>query len=241
MDTGRDPVVGGGSGPARIEAAALLIDMDGLLLDTERLAQRCWEQVQDATGHRMPEGFYFSLIGLSLRAIKERLHAVMPEECDVPGLIAEAAAAYDRALEEETIPVKAGAKALLAHLEKEGVPRCLATSTFGELAERKLRAAGLASYLPYRVCGDDVHESKPAPEIYERAAAILHRQPSECIALEDSENGLRAAMAAGCKVLHVPDLAPVSGAVRRRVLAEFPDLGSVLAAMREGMLCVGGA
>jgi HAD superfamily hydrolase (TIGR01509 family) len=241
VDARGDSTLAGGEGAGPIEAAAILIDMDGLLLDTERLAQRCWEEVQDATGHRMPEGFYFNLIGLSLRAIEERLHAVMPEECDVPGLIAEAAAAYDRALEEEAIPVKAGAEALLAYLEREGVPRCLATSTFGELAERKLRAAGLASYLPYRVCGDDVHESKPAPEIYERAAALLHRAPGECIALEDSENGLRAALAVGCKVLHVPDLAPVSDEVRASVAAEYADLGAVLAAIRKGEVRVGGA
>lgn len=240
MDTGRDPALAGGPGHSRIEAAALLIDMDGLLLDTERLSLRCWETAQKASGQHLPEGFYFSLIGLSLRAIEERLHAVMPEECDVPGLIAAAAAAYDRALK-ESIPVKAGAKAFLQHLEKEGIPRCLATSTFGELAEQKLRGAGLASYLPYRVCGDDVHESKPAPEIYERAAALLHREPGECIALEDSENGLRAALAAGCQVLHVPDLGPVAGEVRRRVAAAFPDLGAVLEAMRKGELRVGGA
>jgi HAD superfamily hydrolase (TIGR01509 family) len=214
--------------------------MDGLLLDTERLSLRCWEAAQEASGQRLPEGFYFSLIGLSLRTIEERLHAVMPETCDVPGLIAEAAAAYDRALR-ESIPVKEGAKAFLQHLEKEGIPRCLATSTFSELAEQKLRGAGLASYLPYRVCGDDVHESKPAPEIYERAAAVLHREPRDCIALEDSENGLRAALAAGCTVLHIPDLGPVAGEVRGRVAAEFPDLGAVLEAMREGELRVGEA
>lgn len=221
------------------EGAGFLIDMDGLLLDTEKLARQCWESVQETTGYRMPDGFYDSLIGLSLRAIEERLASVMPAACDVSALIGESEKAYDRALRAEAIPVKKGAKAFLQFLEKEGIPRCLVTSTFGELADWKLRSAGLASYLPSRVCGDDVQESKPSPDSYERAAALLHRRPSELIALEDSENGLRAALAAGCRVVHLPDLALVTPETRARVEAEYANLEELLGALFRGEIQMG--
>lgn len=213
-----------------------LIDMDGLLLDTERLAQGCWAEAELRSGFRMPEGFYFQLIGQSLPRIEERLMEVMEGGCDVPAFIGTAAALYEEKLSTGGIPVKAGAEAFLAELERRGIPRCLATSTFGEMADRKLRAAGLASYLPLRICGDAVLESKPAPEIYERAAAQLGLGPEACFALEDSENGCLAALAAGCRVLHVPDLAPVSAAVRERVSAVYESLEEVAAALRAGSL-----
>ena len=94
------------------------------------------------------------------------------------------------------------------------MPCALATSTQGPLAETKLTLAGLHEYFVARVTGDLVRRGKPHPEPYLAAAARLGLEAHECWALEDSENGVRSAMAAGCQTIQVPDLVAPSETVR---------------------------
>lgn len=216
--------------------SGVLIDMDGVLLDTERVAERCWHEAEKETGFFMPDGFYFTLIGQSMKLIEPRLEAVMDPECDVAAFLAAANRHYDHALAHHEIPVKSGARELLQYLREQEIPACLATSTFHELAARKLSSTGLLSLLPVRVCGNEIEHSKPAPDIYRAAADRLGLAPERLIAIEDSENGLRSALEAGCRVIHVPDIAPVSEDVRSRVHETFDSLDTVLSEMQRGGL-----
>lgn len=217
-----------------LSVKGLLIDMDGLLLDTERVAERCWCAAERETGFSMPPGFYYTLIGLSIPRIEERLAEVMDPACDTAQFIAVAKSLYAEALEQDRVPLKTGAAGFLQFLKEQGVPRCLATSTYSDLCHRKLVSCGLDTLLPLRVCGDQVVESKPAPEIYQRAAALLGYPPASLLALEDSGNGLCAALAAGCQVGHIPDLAPVDLALQARAHRIFRDLMEVQTAIRRG-------
>ena len=215
-----------------LEVCGLLIDMDGVLLDTERLAESCWKKAEETTGFFMPEGFYFSLIGLSLPLIEERLTGVMTPDCDIRDFLAVANRIYRKALEEEPIPVKAGARDLLEYLHAQAIPACLVTSTFRELADDKLEGAGLGDLLPERVCGDEISRSKPEPDGYLAGAGKLGFRPHDLLALEDSGNGLTAALASGCRVAHVPDLAPVPLTLQIRVDRIYGCLSSFLAALK---------
>ena len=219
---------------AVLEVKGVLLDMDGLLLDTERVAERCWNEAEEVSGFRMPPGFYFTLIGQSMARIEQRLHEVMAPECDVEAFLKVANRVYHEAVVEGKVPVKAGARKLLQYLAANNIPRCLATSTFRQLCEHKLESTGLAEWIPLRVTGDEVEHSKPAPDIYLEAARKTGYPPGELMVLEDSENGLRAALAAGCQAVHVPDLAPVSIDVQARAKRIFRDLGEVLAALQRG-------
>ena len=219
---------------APFAAGGFLIDMDGLLLDTERLAERCWAHAEQETGFDMPDGFYFSLIGQSLPLIRDRLVEVMDPACDVDCFIKAANRIYHHALMEESVPVKAGAMELLAWLEENSVPRCLATSTFSELCRHKLESAGLARLIPLKVCGNEVRRSKPAPDIYLEAARRLGQSPKDLLVIEDSENGLLAGLGAGCRVIHVPDIGPVALHVQARVDRVYRDLHALLASLQRG-------
>ena len=217
----------------------MVLDMDGLLIDTERVAERCWSQTEVETGWNMPEGFYFTLIGQSMRRIRERLVEVMDSGCDIEVFLKTANRIYYAALREETVPVKAGAMEFLKYLAGREIPRCLATSTGTELCRHKLEATGLAPYIPLRVCGDEVRESKPFPDIYLEAARRMGHEPADLVALEDSENGLLAALEAGLHTLHVPDLGPVSIAVQSRADRVYRSLPEVQAAMERGEILIG--
>lgn len=217
-----------------MEIYGFLIDMDGLLLDTERVAKRCWEQAERETGFYMPDGYYFSLIGLSMARIEQRLLEVMDPDCDVHGFLEVAGRIYTDAVVKEVAPVKPGAREFLRYLAETDVPRCLATSTGKELCRHKLHGCGLIEYLPHRVCGDEVAHSKPSPDIYLAAAGLLGRSPSSLLVLEDSENGLIAGMAAGCRTAHVPDVGPVSLQVQCRADRVYRNLQEVTNALRRG-------
>lgn len=221
-------------GPLQFQG--VLVDMDGVLIDTERVAERCWRAAELETGWPMPEGFYFTLIGQSMQRIRERLGSVMPADCDVPLFLETANRHYRCALQEEPLVVKEGARELLEELSARGVPVCLATSTFRELAGHKLHLAGLSNLIPHRVCGDEVEQSKPAPDIYLKAASRLGLPAACTLAIEDSGNGLLAALAAGCRVAHVPDLAPVPLEIQARADRIYRSLRVLAEALGRGEL-----
>ena len=221
-----------------IRIKGLLIDMDGLLLDTERVAEKCWMTAEVETGFQMPPHFYHSMIGLSMRSCRLALESVMDPDCDLDDFVRIANREYHRALEADSVPVKPGAEAFLRYVSERGIPRCLATSTRGELCRHKLEVTGLLPYLPFRVCGDDVEHSKPAPDIYLKAAGKLGIACSDLLVLEDSENGMRAGLAAGCKVANVPDLGMVTVETQSQTIRVFRNLDSVLAAFERGEILV---
>jgi HAD superfamily hydrolase (TIGR01509 family) len=204
----------------------VLVDMDGLLLDTERIAEKAWLRAAADTGTPLPEGFYFTLIGQSMRVIAERLEEVMPAE-KVESYLKAANRHYHHLLHAGDLPVKSGAKGFLEYLQSSRLAYCLATSTYRRLAASKLERAGLAGLIEHRVCGDEVSASKPEPDIYLLAARKINCDPKDCLAVEDSPNGILSALAAGCRVVHVPDLAPVDPDLLEQVAAVFTDLGQL--------------
>ncbi|MGM9985781.1 MAG: HAD family hydrolase, partial [Bacillaceae bacterium] len=101
---------------------------------------------------------------------------------------------------------KEGLDELLQYLQANNIPMVVATSTYRKMALWILEKAGVLGYFKGIVCGDEVKESKPDPEIFVKACNLLGLQPEECIVIEDSENGLRAAHAAGIRTIFIKDL-----------------------------------
>ena len=111
-----------------------------------------------------------------------------------------------RQLLDDNIEVKPGAHQLLAYLEKMQIPRAVATSSSGNKARAILDRVGLWQYIPHLTGGDEVKAGKPAPDVYLDAAEKLGVNAPRCIAFEDSETGIKAALAAGMRVIQIPDL-----------------------------------
>jgi HAD superfamily hydrolase (TIGR01509 family) len=212
--------------------------MDGLLLDTETVSRRCWKGAEEETGFYMPEGFYFTLIGQSMRCIRVKLIEAMDPACDVDEFLKVASRIYTDALTNEPVPVKAGATELLQYLEINQIPRCLATSTGRDLCRHKLESSGLLKYLPLRVCGNDVTRSKPSPDIYLKAAELVGFPPQELLAVEDSQNGLISAKEAGCRTTHIPDLGPVDLSIQARADRIYRDLHEFRSALERDEIVI---
>jgi HAD superfamily hydrolase (TIGR01509 family) len=186
---------------------AVIFDMDGLLLDTETLSFESF--IATAARHDLDVGIddYRDMIGLNAATGIDILRAMLPQHLDAVAFKNEWLDVYRQLLLDD-VPVKAGAHAFLASLHEMDMPRAVATSSSGQKARAILQKTGLMSYIQYVTGGDEVSTGKPAPDVYLDAARKLGISTGDCLALEDSNNGTTAALAAGMKVIQIPDLAP---------------------------------
>ena len=186
---------------------AIIFDMDGLLLDTETLSFESF--IETAARYDLNVGIddYRGMIGLNAATGIDILRAMLPQHLDAVAFKNEWLDVYRQLLLDD-VPVKAGAHAFLASLHEMDMPRAVATSSSGQKARAILQKTGLMSYIQHVTGGDEVPTGKPAPDVYLDAARKLGIGTGDCLALEDSNNGTTAALAAGMKVIQIPDLAP---------------------------------
>ena len=186
---------------------AVIFDMDGLLLDTETLSFESF--IATAARYDLDVGIddYRDMIGLNAATGIDILRAMLPKHLDAVNFKNEWLDAYRQLLLDD-VPVKAGAHAFLASLHEMDMPRAVATSSSGQKARAILQKTGLMCYIQHVTGGDEVPTGKPAPDVYLDAARKLGIGTGDCLALEDSNNGTTAALAAGMKVIQIPDLAP---------------------------------
>ncbi len=192
---------------------AIVFDMDGLLLDTERIALATFEDACRAQGLDVAREVYERCIGTSMKGTREILGSALGYDV-YDRLSHEWFARYGARVSTQAVDVKDGGREILELTRSLRIPVALATSTATELARTKLRLAGLLDFFATIVGGDVVANAKPHPEPYLTAAARLGHAPNRCWAIEDSDNGVRAAHAAGLFVFQVPDLVQPAADVR---------------------------
>lgn len=189
---------------------AVIFDMDGLMLDTERIALRVVAEAAAALGYPWRTEIGLAMVGLNARDSDAVAAMHLGPAYPVEPLRDEFAARYQRALESEPIPRKPGLLELLEWIESQALMKAVATSTKRERAQIKLSRAGLGGRFPVLVAGDEVERGKPAPDIFLAAAAAIGVSPRHCLVLEDSGPGVLGALAAGMQVIMVPDVLPPS-------------------------------
>jgi HAD superfamily hydrolase (TIGR01509 family) len=190
--------------PVQFSPVAVLFDMDGLMIESERALLQCWHETADELGLQFEDSLWLSFVGLSDRACHELLRTRLDED-QLQALLQGCRTRYDAHVE-AGLPLKPGLLELLELLAQRGIPRAVVTSTRRERAMQKLELCGLLPHFVTVVTGSDVVHSKPAPDIYLLAAERLGVAPAHCVVLEDSVPGVRAALAAGMTPIQVPDL-----------------------------------
>ena len=193
---------------------AVLFDMDGLLLDTERVCLECCVYAGRAFGLPDLTEVFISTIGLRGKEGTPILTAGLQGRVEHDVFCHHWDDSIDQQLQ-QGIPVKSGARELLEYLKANGVRTAVATSTRTETARRHLEVVELLGFFDEVIGGDQVRNGKPDPEIYHKAAESLNRSASDCIIFEDSDPGVLAAVRSGAKVVQVPDIKPPSTEVKR--------------------------
>jgi HAD superfamily hydrolase (TIGR01509 family) len=204
--------------------AGLVFDMDGLLLDSERLALEAFVAACRRCGVEPDVAHYLPCIGTTHASTLAILRQGYGAEFPLDDVVVEWSRIYGARVHDEPVPLKPGARDALECVTAAGIPVAVATSTARATAEHKLGLAGLSAYVLHVVGGDEVARGKPDPAPYLEAARRLGRPPQRCWAVEDSDNGVRSAHAAGLQVIQVPDLVPPGSEVRR---LGHPILGSL--------------
>jgi len=190
----------------RFEGA--LFDMDGLLLCTEQVYLECFQFALKQMDFPFPDrvhGIFQSMVGTNSPTGQAILREQIAPHVDLDASIS----IWDQKIAEriaEGIPVKPGAKELLERLKAAGVPVAVATSTKTKKATSHLDRTGLLPFIQHVVGGDQVERSKPAPDIYLKAAKSIGVNVENCAAFEDSNIGIRAAVSSGAVAVQVPDL-----------------------------------
>lgn len=204
--------------------AAVIFDMDGLLIDTETLYCQSWQRAAADCGFVITPHFYERLVGRSRADALQIVLEHFGDQVPMPDF-------HERVLHYETvcfaeapIPVKPGAWDMIAAVDAHALPKALATSTHRPAARQRLVRTGLDRHFHITVTGDEVQRPKPAPDIYLAACERLGVSPRDVLAFEDSEPGVQAAHAAGVTVIMVPDFKAPSLEIQARTARVFPSL-----------------
>ena len=199
--------------------------MDGLLLDSEPLYRVTWQTAAAAMGSPIDDAFYARFVGRGNDEAEQLLRERFGNALPLDEFRSRWRRDFDERLARAPLARKPGAEALLDRLEGRGIPKALATSTPKSTA---LRCLGqLAARFAALAFGDDVERSKPAPDLFLLAARRIGAEPEDCLVLEDSEAGVRAAHAAGMRVILIPDLvqpSPEIAGMATRVCRSLNDV-----------------
>ncbi|PTQ07512.1 haloacid dehalogenase [Sphingomonas oleivorans] len=200
--------------------------MDGTLLDTEAVHRTAMQATAQAMDFELPDAMFAALVGVHRDRNIEMLLDHLGPDFPIEDFYRDADARFE-AMWREGVPFRPGARELLARFAGHGLPQAVATSTASPFAEQRLAASGIADHFATVVTRSDVLRPKPDAEPYALAARRLGVAAADCVAVEDSPNGLRAAVAAGMMALLVPDLVPASHETEMLATAVLPDLGAV--------------
>ena len=207
------------------ECRAVIFDMDGLMLDTERLALKAWQLAGVDFGFPISEDIFITMVGRNRRDSDRILVEVFGSDFPVDAVRKRRRAYVDGWIDEGKLSIKSGLLELLGFLDKISMPKAVATSTGYKRATHKLSLVNLLERFPIVIAGDQVEKGKPAPDIFLAAALRLEVAPKHCLVLEDSDAGIQAAYDAGMTPVMIPDMKPPSEKSRTFAHRVFGELG----------------
>ena len=206
---------------------AVIFDMDGLILDTEKLLVKYWCQAANEAGFPMQREHALNIRSLARKFAIPYLQGIFGEEFDYVKIRSRRMELMKQHISQHGLETKPGIAELLDYLDSKGIPAAIATATDIQRTEDYLGQVGLLGRFSRIVCAAMVENGKPKPDIYLYAAEQLGLPAGGCMALEDSPNGVRSASDAGCVTVMVPDLSPATDEMRRIYTCECASLHEV--------------
>lgn len=184
---------------------AVIFDMDGTLIDTEKYYRIFWPKALAEFGYHMTDEQALLMRSLGRPFAPKQLKEWFGESLDYYAVRDRRKEMMEECLDREGIRCKPGALELIKRLKAAGITTAIATATDLQRTAKYMKLTGLEGYFDRLISATQVAEGKPSPDIYLFACKELGLKPEECLAVEDSPNGVMSAYRAGCKVVMVPD------------------------------------
>lgn len=200
----------------------IIFDMDGVLFDTQKIYDEAWDFILRANGIEDVDYVVSGCRGLT----EQDSIRFIDENCKVSGrkCLDDLMNKFSEIIEEKGVPMKPGVYELLSYLKDNDYEIGLASSTEKSIVLNHLEQAHIEGYFQKIITGDMVKRGKPDPEIYITACSKFNRKPEECIAVEDSTNGVTAAINSGMKTIMVPDTIQPTKEIEERLYKKFDSL-----------------
>ncbi len=189
---------------------AVVLDMDGVIFDSERATMNCWLELAEKHNIENLEPTFLACTGTTDQRTREIMMETYGEDFPYDVFAKEASVMFHEKYDGGKLPMKSGVHKLLDYLQHHGKKIALASSTRKQTVIAEIRDAGIIDYFDEIITGDMVTHSKPHPEIFLLACEKVGVDPKNAYAIEDSYNGIRSASAGGLRPIMVPDLLPAN-------------------------------
>lgn len=199
---------------------SVIFDMDGTLLDTQRICIPAWDYAGQRQGYENVGRYIPDVCGTNENGWSRFLLEKFPQ-IDMARFKADA---REYIVKNLVVRFKSGAKELLNYLKSKNIKIGLASGTSRPSVEHHLKEVGVLEFFNVIVCGTEVENGKPAPDVFLEAARQMGAEPKNCFVFEDSENGIRAADAAGMKAIGIADVKPFSEEVKALMYCELGSM-----------------
>lgn len=203
---------------------AVLFDMDGVLLDTEKVCKVTWKLAAEEYHLKNIDEAFYKCVGTNRHDTELILKNYLDGKVSPEVFREKTSELFYDVERNQGLDLKPFVVECLTELKASGFRLSVASSTRGESVRRQLKNAGIIDFFETLTTGDLVEHSKPAPDIYLKAAESLSLKPENCVAVEDSPNGVRAAVAAGIKCVMVPDLIQPDDEMKKIAWKILPSL-----------------
>lgn len=205
-----------------------VFDMDGLLLDSEKVYLHNALKTSEIYNYGLDWDFLVTTLGINEEATRQMFYQHLGRDFPFDLFLKQEWKLHLEYLAAHKLERKKGVDELLDYLERKGIKKAVATSSNQSFAEDYLRDTGLLERMDFVVYGDMLSESKPKPQIYLKAIEPFPFAKDEILAFEDSNNGILSAYNAGLKVIHVPDLAMVEESTREKCYAILDSIDEAI-------------
>lgn len=222
--------------PKKTPVAGVIFDMDGVILDTEKLYSRFWQEAAVALGYPMTHQQAISLRSLNGKAAQALLESYFGPGVSREQMRQKRIELMEAYIAQNGVDLLGGVREILAFLKGRGIATAIATSSPRERVERYLAPYGLLSQFDALCTGYDVPLGKPAPDIYLKAAAMIGLEPGQCLAVEDSPAGILSASRAGCLPVFVPDQDQANEETKKLLYAHADSLLDIITMLQEVQL-----
>ena len=214
------------------EIKMVIFDMDGLMIDSERVTFECYQERLKDMNLTMDEEFYKTLLGKPIKGIYQRFYDVYGNDFPIENVIQDVHQLMAERFETEGVPVKKGLVELLHYLKDNNYKTIVATSSNRDRVDKILAQAKITEFFDDSICGDEVTKGKPNPEVFLKSCQKLGVNVDEAIVLEDSEAGIQASYDANIKVICIPDMKYPEKQYEEKTFKILKDLTEVTAYLK---------